>query len=466
MTWCGSVTSRYARSDKGDKMPLNRQDFDRRDFIRTTTAAGLGFIALGQRPAPVFARVRSTSEKVRVGVIGVNGRGVVHAKNFASMPDSEVAYICDVDSATIDKALNAVRESQAKPAQVVSDFRRLLDDATVDAIAIATPDHWHAPMTLLAMKAGKHVYIEKPSGHNPHEDELLIQAAQKYGTRVQLGTQRRSAPRFFEALQLVREGAIGRPYLARAWYANTRSGIGKGKVAPVPSNLDFELWQGPAPRTEFRDNIIHYNWHWFTRWGTGEICNNGTHEIDVARWFLDVDYPTSVHSVGRRYHFADDWEFPDTQEATFEFEGGKSIIWHGQSCNGLGMYGRARGTTILGTAGSMIIDQDGWVIQDIKNKVVTQSVAEVKGDALNITGDDLLTLLHMQNFLDAIRSGAKLNAPIEDGAITGMLCHLGTIAHQTGRRLRTDPKTGRILGDARAAKLWSREYARAWKPAV
>ena len=355
---------------------------------------------------------------------------------------------------------------QPNAPKVVSDFRRVLDDKSVDAIGIATPDHWHAPMTLLALKAGKHVYLEKPSGHNPHEDELLIAASSKYDKHVQLGVQRRSGPRFFEAIQALSEGAIGRPYLARAWYANTRPSIGKGKEAPVPAELDYELWQGPAPRTPYRDNIIHYNWHWFERWGTGEICNNGTHEIDVARWLLGVDYPTTVISTGGRNHFEDDWEFPDTHDATFEFAGGKTIVWHGQSCNGLPMYGRSRGTMILGTAGSLIIDQDGWVLADLKNKVVKQSVAAAQGDALNTVGDDPLTDLHMRNFVDAIRTGAKLNAPISDGAKTGMLCHLGTIAHQTGRKLKTDPATGRILGDKDAMRRWSRTYAREWTPTV
>jgi predicted dehydrogenase len=322
-------------------------------------------------------------------------------------------------------------------------------------------------MTLLAVKAGKHVYLEKPSGHSCNEDELLMQAAKKYNNiRVQLGTQRRSGPRFYEAIQALKDGAIGTPYLARAWYANTRKGIGKGKPAPVPTNLDYELWQGPAPREVYRDNVIHYNWHWFTNWGTGEICNNGTHEIDVARWLLGVDYPTTVYSVGKRHHFDDDWQFPDAQDATFEFEGGKSIIWQGQSCNGLPTFNRGRGTMILGTDGSMIIDQDGWVINDIRGKEVKNSVALQSTDALNTTGDDSLTQLHMQNFLDAIRTGAKLNAPIEDGAKTGLLCHLGTIAHQTGRKLTTDPRTGRIIGDADAMKHWTRSYAPGWAPTV
>jgi predicted dehydrogenase len=446
-------------------MDSSKKDLDRRNFIKTSSAAALGAaIATNKSTGPLFLFNGSPAEKVRVGVIGVNGRGVVHAANFAKLANSETAYVCDVDSSVIARAVTAAGRGQTAPVKTEGDFRRILDDKTVDAVAMATPDHWHAPMTLLAMKAGKHVFLEKPSGHNCREDELLIEASRKYKVHVQMGTQRRSGPRFYEALQAVADGMIGKPYLARAWYANTRGTIGKGKPAPVPANLDYELWQGPAPRTPYRDNIIHYNWHWFTRWGTGEICNNGTHEIDVARWFLGVDYPTTVYSTGGRYHFDDDYEFPDTQEAIWEFEGGKSIIWQGQSSNGLQTMGRSRGTSILGTAGSLVIDQNGWVITDLKNKVVRESAAGGRGDGLDITGDDALTGLHMTNFLDAIRTGAKLNAPVEDGAKTGLLCHLGTIAQQTGRKLRTNPKNGHIIGDEDAAKRWSRTYAPGWTP--
>jgi predicted dehydrogenase len=447
-------------------MDSNGSEIDRRAFLRTTSAAGLGLVAGSQSVAPLFAtaKQRAANEKVVVAVVGVNGRGVVHAQNFAKFEHAEVAYVCDVDARVVGKAVEAATRSQPNAPKVIVDFRRALDDKAVDAVAIATPDHWHTPMTLLALKAGKHVYLEKPSGHDPHEDELLIAAASKYQKHVQLGTQRRSGPRFFEALQVLADGAIGKPYLARAWYANTRGTIGKGKEAAVPSELNYDLWQGPAPRTPYRDNIIHYNWHWFERWGTGEICNNGTHEIDVARWLLGVDYPAAVSSNGRRNHFADDWEFPDTQDATFEFAGGKTIVWHGQSCNGLPMYGRARGTMLLGTEGSLVIDQDGWVLADLKNKVIRESVATTKGDALNTTGDDWLTELHMQNFVDAVRTDAKLNASIADGAKTGLLCHLGTIAQQTGRKLTTDPATGRILGDTAAMSRWSRAYAPGWAP--
>jgi predicted dehydrogenase len=441
---------------------------DRRDFLKTTSAAGLGAMAASAAAGPLFAMSGPPGEKVVMAVVGLNGRGTVHAQNLARIKNAELAYIVDVDSTVLAKCAAAVEKANpdaAKP-KAVGDFRRVLDDKSVDGIIIATPDHWHAPMTILAVKAGKHVYLEKPTGHNPREDELVVEAAARHKRLVQTGAQRRSGPRLMEVRQQIKEGAIGTAYLARAWYANTRKGIGMGTVAPVPANLDYELWQGPAPRTPYRSNIIHYNWHWFTNWGTGEICNNGTHEIDVARWMLGVDYPTTVTSTGGRFHFKDDWQFPDTQEATFEFAGGRMIIWHGQSCNGLQMYGRSRGTTILGTEGSAVIDQDGYVIYDLKDKVVKESVAKQVGDALDTGGDDALTLLHTNNFLDSIRTGVPLNLPIEDGARTGMLCHLGTIAHQTGRKLHTDPKNGHIIGDADAMKLWGREYATGWNPVV
>ena len=245
-------------------------------------------------------------------------------------------------------------KSATRQPKAIGDFRRALEDPTVDAVSIATPDHWHAPMAILAMKAGKHVYVEKPCGHNAREGELLVAAQRETHRVVQMGTQQRSSARTIEALQRIKDGVIGRPYLARAWYANTRVGIGKGKAAPVPKNLDYDLWQGPAPRTPYRDNVIHYNWHWFTHWGTGEICNNGTHEIDIARLALGVEHPTRVLATGGRRHYEDDWQFPDSQEATFEFAGGKTIIWQSESCNGCKTFDRSRGTAVYGTSGTLV----------------------------------------------------------------------------------------------------------------
>ena len=443
-------------------MATKTSSVDRRDFIRTTTATGMG-VMLGAQLRPLYAASRD--EKLRVGVMGLNGRGIVHARSLARMKNVDLAYLCDVDSQVLEKARASVAAVQPGTTKTVGDFRRMLDDHSVDAVVIATPDHWHTPAAILAMKAGKHVYVEKPCGHDPHEGELIVRAQRQYKKVVQMGTQQRSHDRSREIIQAIHEGAIGTPYLARAWYANTRGGIGHGKPAPVPAVLDYELWQGPAPRTPYRDNVVHYNWHWFRRWGTGEVCNNGTHEIDVSRWALGVDFPTAVSSVGTRQHFADDWEFPDTQEVSYEFQGGKTIVWQGQSCNGAKTHGRSRGTLILGTKGSVVMDRDGYTVYDLKDAVVKESIGP-KGDGLNTSADDTATDVHLQNWLNGIRSGEKLNAPIDEGAKSVLLCHLGNISQQTGRKIRTNPTDGHIVGDAEAEKLWTREYAAGWTPVV
>lgn len=434
----------------------------RRRFVRTVSSTAMG---LAGARAPLFMK-GSPAEKVVVCAMGLNGRGTVLARVFAKTPNAEVASVCDVDAKVLAKAAAAVGEAQGKPVKAIVDFRRALDDKSIDALVIASPDHWHAPATILALAAGKHVYLEKPCGHNAREGELLVDAQRKARRVVQMGTQRRSSPRAIEAVQAIRDGIIGRPYFARAWYANRRATIGKGKPASAPADLDYELWQGPAPRTPYRDNVIHYNWHWFRRWGTGEICNNGTHEIDVARWALGVDHPVRVTSAGGRYHFADDWEFTDTQEAAFEFEGGRSIAWQGLSCNPYPVEGRGRGTMVHGTTGSMVLDQDGYIVYDMDNKVVKQNVAPPGGDPLAPSGDDQLTALHIANFVEGVRTGAPVSQPIDEGVKSVLLCHLGNIAQWTGRALRVDGASGRIVGDEQAMAHWSREYAPGWAPTV
>jgi predicted dehydrogenase len=435
---------------------------DRRAFIKSATASGLGMILAGHA-APLFAAGRR--ETLVVGVMGLNGRGIVHARGLARMKDVELAYICDVDSDVLAKSMAAIVKDGPTNAKPLGDFRRMLEDKNVHGIVIATPDHWHTPAAILAMKAGKHVYVEKPCGHNPHEGELIVTAQKKYGKVVQMGTQQRSHDRSIEVIRAIHDGAIGETYLARAFYANTRGSIGHGKPAPVPANLDYALWQGPAPQVPYRDNVIHYNWHWFWHWGTSEVCNNGTHEIDVARWALGVDFPTGVASVGSRKHFDDDWQFPDTQEVSYEFPGGKSIVWQGQSCNGKKTEGRSRGTIILGTKGSVVMDRDGYTIYDLKEKVVKESIG-AKSDSLDLGADDLATQRHLENWLNSIRTGEKLNQPIEEGAKSVLLCHLGNIAQKTGHKLHTDRLNGHIIGDVDAAKLWKRDYEPKWAPVV
>jgi predicted dehydrogenase len=436
----------------------------RRTFLRTASLGGIGLAA--GKFSSLSAQVRSPNETVTVAIMGLNGRGTALAESFAKTPNAQVAYLCDVDSDVLAKAMTNLGKVVQKAPKPLADFRRALEDPDMDALVIAAPDHWHAPATILAMQAGKHVYLEKPCAHNAHEGELLIEAQRKYQRTLQLGTQQRSGPRTIEIVQSIHEGVIGKPYLARAWYANTRDTIGRGKTAPVPAKLDYELWQGPAPRTPYKDNVVHYNWHWFWNWGTGEICNNGTHEVDVCRWVLGVDYPVRVTSAGGRYHFQDDWEFYDTQEASFEFEGGKTIVWEGRSCNGYPTHGRGRGCSIHGTNGTVIMDRNGYSLYDAKNALVMSSIGDEQGNPLDTRAADRLTDLHVVNFVEAVRTGAPLKAPIEENHKSVLLCHLGNIAQATGRSLRTDAKTGRILEDAEAMKMWRREYAPGWEPAL
>ena len=445
---------------------MKTHTIDRRGFIRDASLAGMGLVVTDRLPSAAMALGRSPNEKVVVAVMGLNGRGLVLARNCARSPNTEVAYLCDVDATVLAKAQGELRQDVTKAPKAIGDFRRALDDKDVDALVIAAPDHWHAPAAILALKAGKHVYVEKPASHNPHEVELLVSAQQKYGRLVQIGNQQRSAVRTIEAMQLIRDGVIGRPYLARAWYANTRGSIGRGKTAPAPTNLDYELWQGPAPRTPYRDNVIHYNWHWFRRWGTGEICNNGTHEIDVARRALGVEYPSRVSSAGGRYHFDDDWEFTDTQEVIFEFADGKTLIWQGQSCNGTQTLGRGRGTQVLGTDGSIVLDRDGFVHYDVKGKIVREAREAAIANGLDFAGNDAHTTTHIENFASGVRTGEALRSPVSDVGRTLTLCHLGNIAQYTKRKLRVEQASGRIIDDAEAMKHWRREYAPSWTPTL
>lgn len=419
----------------------------RRTFLKQTAAAA-SFAALGG-----FTLLRageSPARKLVLGVMGCNGRGMAHIAEFLALPNVEIAYVCDVDSRAVEKGVAAVAKKQSRPPQGVKDFRRMLEDKSLDAISVATPNHWHAPATVLACAAGKHVYVEKPGSHNPHEAQVMVAAARKHKRVVQMGNQRRSWPSVVEAMDALHQGEIGKLFLARAWYTNRRGSIGRGKPSPVPAWLDYTLWQGPAPERPFQDNLIHYNWHWFWHWGGGELANNGVHALDLARWGLRVDAPTRVTCGGNRYHFQDDQETPDIYIMTLDF-GHCGIVWEGQSCDPRGFEGAGFGVTFHGEKGSMVFTDSESRIYDLNHKVVR----EIKAHR-----DDRL---HFANFADAIREGAKLNAEIEDGQRSTMLCHLGNIAWRTGHTINYDPKAGRIVGDRGASRLWQREYRKGWE---
>lgn len=434
----------------------------RRSFIQKTALAGAA-LALSSKG---YGSVLGSNERVNMAVIGLNGRGQALISSVAQSSNTRISHLCDVDSRAVINSLTMAQGLTGYAAKGVEDFRRILDDKEVDAIAIAAPDHWQTPMTLLALEAGKHVYVEKPGSHNPHEAELLIRAQAKYDRAIQMGNQQRSAPSSMQAIVDIREGLIGDVYYAKAWYANNRGSIGNGNKVPPPEWLNWELWQGPAPRQDYQDNLVHYNWHWFWNWGTGEINNNGTHEIDIARWALGVERPNKVTSSGGRFHFDDDWQFYDTQDASFEFPGGKMITWEGRSCNGFEVHGRGRGTTIHGTKGTALIDRNLYQAFDLDGKLIKEVTEAASSATTNTVGAGALDNYHMQNFVNAIRQGEKLNSPIAEGQKSVVLCHLGNIAQRHGGALEIDPESGQILNNRKARQMWKRDYAKGWEPKV
>jgi predicted dehydrogenase len=423
----------------------------RRDFLRQTSVLTAGLSALSSVVS--LRAAGNANDRVRIGIIGCNGRGMDHIPGYLSVPNTEIAYICDVDRRAVEKGIASVNKKQAAKTRGAADLRRVLEDVEVDAVSIATPDHWHAPAAILACSAGKHVYVEKPGSHNLRESTLLVAAARKHKRVVQMGNQRRSWPWVIEAISVLHSGELGPAFYARSWYTNHRPSIGRGKIVTTPEWLDWRLWQGPTPERPFKDNVVHYNWHWFWNWGTGELGNNGVHALDLARWGLQVDSPHRVTCGGNRYHYRDDWETPDTCAATFDF-GDKGIVWEGQSCDPRGFEGSSFGVSFYAEKGSLVIAGNSARLYDLNDKLVR----EIPGK-----GEDVL---HFANFIDAIREGNALRAEIEDGQKSTRLCHLGNIAWRSGRTVNYDPKSERIVGDKYAAGFASREYRHGWEPKV
>jgi predicted dehydrogenase len=435
----------------------------RRTFLGATTGAAMTASIAPALSASVAAQ--QPSNRVRVALMGVNSRGHQLARAFARLPGAEVAAVCDVDARALARTVEAVTALQSRAPRGEKDVRRLLDDKTIDALVIAAPDHWHAPAAMMACRAGKHVYVEKPCSHNPREGEVLVDVARRSGRVVQFGTQRRSWPNVVRAINELKAGRIGRAYMAATWYTNNRPSIGRSQEGPPPEWLDYELWQGPAPRLPFKSTYVHYDWHWFWHWGTGEAGNNGTHVLDLARWGLGVDLPVRVTAAGGRYRYDDDWECPDSAMMTWEFADRKMVTWEGRSRAPYQLEGSGAGIIFHGEEGTLIIDRNDYRVFDLKQKLVDTVKDDVPAADQGVVGPgERLDAVHVSNFVDAVRGQSVVNAPIDEGHKSTVLAHLGNIAWRTGRILHCDPANGHIRDDAAAMRLWAREYAPGWEP--
>ena len=399
----------------------------------------------------------SANDKVIVGLIGCGGRGVHDAGLCQRTANVELAYVCDVD---VSRRESAARSLGVDPSRAVDDLRRILDDRSVDAVIVATPDHWHSPASILACDAGKHVYVEKPISHNVREGRLLVEASERSGTLVQHGTQCRSTAMMIEAVKLLREDIIGDVLVAKCWNIQRRGSIGRGQNTDPPAELDYDNWVGPAPMIPYRTNRVHSRWTWWYHFGAGDMGNDGVHDIDYARWGLGVDtHPTKISANGGKFYFDDDQEFPDTQQVTFEYPGDDRVgsqrlliyeqrLWstnYPVNCDSAAEF--------YGTKGQMFLSRRG------KIEVRGDRNAPVRTDITPGAQDDAA---HMANFCAAIRGGERLNADALTGHLSTSLCHLGNIATRVGRSLTFDPHNEQIVGDDEANTLVRREYREHW----
>jgi len=418
---------------------------NRRNFLQTT-ALGAGLVSSAV----------SAHDKVNIALIGVRGQGRSLAEKFAAQPDVNILYLCDVDQNVYGKAAAAVEERKGKKPPLVSDLRRVLEDKSVDAVVIATPDHWHAPATILACGAGKDVYVEKPASHNLREGRMMVEAARRNQRIVQHGTQSRSRASTRRAMEHIQSGKIGKVLMAKAWNVQLRENIGHKNDSPAPAGVDYDTWIGPAPALPFNENRFHYKWHWHWNFGTGDMGNDGVHQLDIARWALEVELPTEISGMGRKLFFEDDQQTPDTMNITFEFPGSKALIFEMRIWNPYGMEGQENGVAVYGTNGMVHIGrwdgQWGYKVYDEKGGLaLDQSKTETDADPA-----------HARNFLDCVKSRKTPNAEIETGHISSSLCHLGNIVAKTGRNLKFDAKAETISGDMEANRLLGRQYRKHW----
>jgi predicted dehydrogenase len=425
---------------------------DRRTFLMGAAAGVTSVVAARQATAASSV----ADQPIRLGVIGCGGRGQHVAKVFKSTPNVAIAYICDVDQ---KRRAETAQVLGLRDKQVVDDMRKILDDRSVDAVLIATPDHWHAPAAIRACQAGKHVYVEKPLSHNVVEGRMLIDAAKQAKVKVQHGTQCRSTQMMIDAVRMLEEGAIGPIHAARCWNVQRRGSIGHGRPSEPPAGLDYDNWVGPAPLVPYQSNRCHGDWHWWYHFGTGDMGNDGVHDIDYARWGLGVNtHPSKIAAIGGKFFFDDDQEFPDTQQVAFYYPGDKAgeqkvLSYEQRLWSSNYPYNCDSGVEFYGVNGQMFLSRRGKIqLRDSKNAVVeVQTRPEQQNDEA-----------HVANFCDAIRSGAELNADATVGHLTSSLCHLANISTRVGRTLSFDPVQEVFVDDVEANTLLGRTYREYW----
>jgi len=430
---------------------MTESHVDRRSFLEQAAGAA----AVTATLAAGTAATAADDPVVTIGFIGCGGMGSNHLRSLVGRRDVRLAYVCDVDSQRLAAAVKQAENAGQKTPQAVADLRRVLDDKAVQAVFIATPDHWHAPAAILAAKAGKHVYVEKPCSHNLREGRLMIEAARQNKIVMQVGTQSRSTAHVMKAMEHLQAGAIGKVIAAKAWNSQRRGSIGRAQPSNPPSHLDFDLWLGPTPERPYQSNLLHGIWRWWYDFGAGDIGNDGIHDIDIARWGLGVTtHPSRIAALGGKYVFDDDQQWPDTQYVVYEWPaetaGGQTrqLTFEQRIWSPYVQEGFENGDAYYGTEGMLILGKSGgFKVYGPRNKLI---------DSVDSGSPDLVA--HHNNFFACMKSGARPAADIEINHLSTALCHLGNIATRTGRVIHFDPAKEQVVGDEPAQAMIRRDY--------
>ena len=440
---------------------------NRRDFVKKTALTTVGLVSgstMGMS-AQSYRNIIGSNDRLHVAIAGLGRRlGAFYAPIAHKNSNVKLVYLCDAKQSQMTRAAEKFKEYINYSPKQEQDIFKVLDDNKVDVLINAMPDHWHTPGAIMAMKSGKHVYVEKPSSCTMEENELLVNATKKYKKVVQMGNQQRSSAHTQQVIKKIHDGAIGEAYKAVAFYNNGRGKVPVQKKAAVPVGLDWNLWQGPAVHREYTSETWNYNWHWYGwNYGTAEMGNNATHELDIARWALNLNLPKKVEVDASKSHFIDDgWEMYDTMLAKFTFEDNKQILWDGKSRNAYNTYGSGRGVIIYGTNGSVFVNRELYKLFDRSGKLieVISSDGQEGGVALGGGGD--MSTLHVMNFFETIRGKATANAPIYDANISMAMVHYGNISYRINQNFEIDANKGTMFNRA-AMEHWQKPYQESWK---
>jgi predicted dehydrogenase len=441
---------------------------NRRTFIKKSTMGIVGASILSpfhKSSAKSYSRIIGSNDRITLAFQGLGRRFPGLLNSSLEMKNVEIKYFCDVMNKQIDKANKRYFNLTSKKTSTEKNIHKIIDDKDVDALIIATPDHWHAYAACKGMEAGKHIYLEKPCSHNLMESALLVNFQKYYNRSVQMGNQQRSSYETLQCIKLLRNGIIGDLVKAEAFYNNNRPRVPNQVISEIPKGLDWALFQGPSKRKAYTYDTWDYNWRWYGwDFGTGEAGNNATHELDIARWALNVHYPEKVDVYSSKNHFLDDgWTMYDTMEAKFEFPNNLKIDWNCHSRNSYykNMMG-GRGTVVYGTNGSAFINRNGYSVYDLNGKEIKNSVSTDKESSTELGGGGNMTTKHFRNFFKSIRESAELNSPIDDAVISQSMVHYANLAHRSGKSFKIDPKNGNVLDKKIKKKFWSREYEKGW----